>query len=98
VTVSTFSDGDFWNGNAQIGAALQYWNNETTIQTVQANLLDGDPFNGPSGHSIIFSNYTFDDNGNIDGFSYYDYRGYHTVIQTNWTATRLTVGTNLIDP
>lgn len=92
---NTFNDADFWNGEAQIGAALQYWFNQASIQAVQTDLLNS---NGASGHSLIFNNYTYDNNGDIDGFSYYDFHGLHTVTRASWTAARITVGANLIDP
>lgn len=87
-----------WDGDLQKGAALQYWEHTSFTSALQNG------FNG-GGHSIIFDNYNFDNNGNIIGFNYTDYNGtgrvvnYNNGIATTSNATRIiVVGANLIDP
>jgi|GEM_PF-695202 len=55
-----------WSGQLQKGALLQVWN--STSVNINTLIQSG-------GHSIIFRNYLFDNNGNIVDFEYTDYHG-----------------------
>ena len=82
-------DAGVWAGELQEGAPIQYWNGGTQADAIQS-LRDGNA----SGHSFIFSNYTYDVNGNINGFEAYDYNGARTF---NQNSNLIFLGANVED-
>lgn len=79
-------DNGVWAGNLQTGALLQIWNS-----TDQNNLMQ----NG--GHSVIFRNYSYDNNGNINGIEYSDYHGDSTTRSQSYFQSKTVLGVNLVD-
>jgi RHS repeat-associated protein len=83
---TTVNNDGVWAGQLQTGALLQVWNS-----TDQNNLMGG------GGHSVIFRNYTFDNNGSINGIEYSDYHGDSNVWSQNDLSNKTILGVNLKD-
>ncbi|NLD95000.1 MAG: hypothetical protein GX639_20280 [Fibrobacter sp.] len=60
----TVDNKEVWNGDLKRGALLQIWHSADA-----GNLFES------GGHSVIFRNYLYDDNGIIDAIEYTDYHG-----------------------
>jgi hypothetical protein len=65
------SDADIWQGKLQRGAALQYWQGVKNYSDLVGKLKKGPV----GGHSGIFTGYKYDDDGNIKGLLFRDYKG-----------------------
>ena len=83
----TVDDTGVWAGELKAGALLQLWHS-----TNQNNLYE----NG--GHSVIFRNYVYNDNGDITAICYTDYHGDFSYWQrSDYFGTETIVGVNLTD-
>lgn len=82
------NDAAVWAGDLRAGALLQLWHS-----TDPANLYA----NG--GHSVIFRNYVYDDNGEIEGLQYSDYNGGRprTWLRSEYENQETILGVNLLD-
>ncbi len=76
-----------WAGELKRGALLQRWNTTDTT-----NLY------GSGGHSVIFRDYTYDDDGNINGLSYTDYHGgIRSMDRATYETGATILGVNILD-
>jgi hypothetical protein len=81
-----------WNGDLKRGALLQYWRS-TDTRNLFAN----------GGHSVIFRNYRYDDNGMIDAIDFTDYHGGinglngEPLYRSVYEFSRTILGVNLLD-
>ncbi|MDX2248303.1 MAG: hypothetical protein SF052_16085 [Bacteroidia bacterium] len=83
---------EIWEGKLQIGAIVQWWAFPTFAAAKNSNFKR-------EGHSGIFRDYSYDQDGNINGLKFFDYKGFQSIDKGAFKAAGFSiVGGNLIDP